>query len=167
MAKFSHLLFFFVWNIYTFTHDSIQAVNVLAVFPSVWYSHYLYGHQLLQLLVDQPIGNQLPPHTVTLVSAYNVSSVGPLASNPHINEISIPGLCDNWLEHGLSFNVEHLRKESVLERLTRLIYAGTTNVDLLLGDVEIRKMLASQQHFDLLIVDLLFSEALLGYGREF
>jgi len=50
----------------------------------------------------------------------------------------------------------------VMERFTRLIYAGTTNVDILLSDSQVRKLLTSGEKFDLLIVDLFLSDALLG-----
>ncbi|KAH8242387.1 hypothetical protein KR032_004214, partial [Drosophila birchii] len=128
--------------------------NILAVFPSVWKSHYLFGRSLLQELVESRPGN----HSVTLISPHAVEE----SEIPRIRELRIEGLHQNWLDMGMSFQAEEMRAQSVMERFTRLIYAGTTNVDILLSDGQVRKLLTSGERFDLLIVDLFLSDALLG-----
>lgn len=81
-----------------------------------------------------------------------------------IREIRIEDqdLKQNWLDMGMSFEAEQMHAQSVMERFTRMIYAGTTNVDLLLSDAQVQKLLTSGEKFDLLIVDLFLSDALLG-----
>ncbi|XP_039489464.1 UDP-glucosyltransferase 2 [Drosophila santomea] len=134
----------------------VLGANILAVFPSVWKSHYLFGRRLLQELVESP-GN----HSVTLISPH-AAQEDVDAEIPRIRELRIEGLRENWLDMGMSFEAEEMRAQSVMERFTRLIYAGTTNVDILLSDSQVRKLLTSGEKFDLLIVDLFLSDALLG-----
>ncbi|XP_036672472.3 UDP-glucosyltransferase 2 [Drosophila suzukii] len=134
----------------------VLGANILAVFPSVWKSHYLFGRRLLQELVESP-GN----HSVTLISPHAAQENVDLEI-PRIRELRIEGLRENWLDMGMSFEAEEMRSQSVMERFTRLIYAGTTNVDILLSDPQVRKLLTSGEKFDLLIVDLFLSDALLG-----
>ncbi|KAH8372073.1 hypothetical protein KR093_009985 [Drosophila rubida] len=133
--------------------------NILAVFPSVWRSHYLFGRRLLQQLVAGPQN-----HSVTLISPHAVAEGDGEPMLDNIREIRIedPDLKQNWLDMGMSFEAEQMHAQSVMERFTRMIYAGTTNVDLLLSDAQLRKLLTSGEKFDLLIVDLFLSEALLG-----
>ncbi|XP_016967244.1 UDP-glucosyltransferase 2 [Drosophila biarmipes] len=135
--------------------------NILAVLPSVWKSHYLFGRSLLQELVESP-GN----HSVTLISPHAAQESVDLEV-PRIRELRIEGLRENWLDMGMSFEAEEMRSQSVMERFTRLIYAGTTNVDILLSDAQVRKLLTSGEKFDLLIVDLFLSDALLGLAFYF
>ncbi|KAH8332258.1 hypothetical protein KR074_012023 [Drosophila pseudoananassae] len=130
--------------------------NILAVLPSVWKSHYLFGRKLLQELVESP-GN----HSVTLISPHAARD-GVDWEIPRIRELRIEGLRENWLDMGMSFEAEEMYAQSVMERFTRMIYAGTTNVDILLSDPQVRKLLTSGERFDLLIVDLFLSDALLG-----
>ncbi|XP_062137522.1 UDP-glucosyltransferase 2 [Drosophila sulfurigaster albostrigata] len=135
--------------------------NILAVFPSVWRSHYLFGRRLLQQLVAGPQN-----HSVTLISPHAVDDADdnsePALENIREIRIGDPDLKQNWLDMGMSFEAEQMHAQSVMERFTRMIYAGTTNVDLLLSDPQVRKLLTSGEKFDLLIVDLFLSEALLG-----
>ncbi|ALC45149.1 CG3797 [Drosophila busckii] len=135
--------------------ETATGANVLAVLPSVWRSHYLFGRRLLQQLVAGPQN-----HSVTLISPH--ASLD--SELPNIREIRIEDqdLMQNWLDMGMSFEAEQMHAQSVMERFTRLIYAGTTNVDMLLSDAQVRKLLTSGEKFDLLIVDLFLSDALLG-----
>ncbi|XP_017041496.1 UDP-glucosyltransferase 2 [Drosophila ficusphila] len=134
----------------------VLGANILAVFPSVWKSHYLFGRRLLQELVGSPAN-----YSVTLISPHAAQENAD-EGIPRIRELRIEGLRENWLDMGMSFEAEEMRSQSVMERFTRLIYAGTTNVDILLSDLQVRKLLTSGEKFDLLIVDLFLSDALLG-----
>ncbi|KAL7734440.1 hypothetical protein ACLKA6_010767 [Drosophila palustris] len=131
--------------------------NVLAVLPSVWRSHYLFGRRLLQQLVAGPQN-----HSVTLISPHAAAESEPMLYNIREIRIEDQDLKQNWLDMGMSYEAEQMHAQSVMERFTRMIYAGTTNVDLLLSDAQVRKLLTSGEKFDLLIVDLFLSEALLG-----
>lgn len=131
----------------------VYGTNVLAVLPSVWKSHYLFGKRLLQQIVEIQ-----PNYSVTLISPH--AEEYPVQQK--IREIRIDGLRENWEEMGLPFDVEQSRQRSIMEHFTRLMYAGATNVDLLLGDAKLRKLVRSGEQFDLLIVDLFLSDSLLG-----
>ncbi|XP_016979404.2 UDP-glucosyltransferase 2 [Drosophila rhopaloa] len=135
----------------------VLGANILAVFPSVWKSHYLFGRRLLQELVESRRN-----HSVTLISPHAAAQENADVEIPRIRELRIEGLRENWLDMGMSFEAEEMRSQSVMERFTRLTYAGTTNVDILLSDPQVRKLLTSGEKFDLLIVDLFLSDALLG-----
>ncbi|EDW18920.1 UDP-glucosyltransferase 2 [Drosophila mojavensis] len=135
--------------------------NILAVLPSVWRSHYLFGRRLLQQLVAGPQN-----HSVTLISPHALSATDAGTALYRIREIRIEDqdLKQNWLDMGMSFEAEQMHAQSVMERFTRMIYAGTTNVDLLLSDAQVQKLITSGEKFDLLIVDLFLSDALLGFA---
>ncbi|XP_036326097.1 UDP-glycosyltransferase UGT4-like [Rhagoletis pomonella] len=130
----------------------VYGVNVLAVLPSVWKSHYLFGRRLLQQLVETQTN-----YSVTLISPH--AQEYPVQKN--IREIHIEGLLENWEETGLPFDVEQARLSSILEHFTRLMYAGASNVDILLGDEKFRRLVNSGEEFDLLVVDLFLSDSLL------
>lgn len=99
-------------------------------------------------------------HSVTLISPH--AAAEPALEGIREIRIEDQDLNQNWLDMGMSFEAEQMHAQSVMERFTRMIYAGTTNVDLVLSDAQVRKLLTSGEHFDLLIVDLFLSEALLG-----
>lgn len=134
-----------------------QGAHILAVLPSVWKSHYLFGHHILNQLVEKN------NHTVTLISPYEMEVTGGCMSAEKFREIKIEGLLNNWIEMGLSFDLEEMHLKSVMEHFTRLMYATTSNTDGILQNSKVREMLQSQQKFDLLIIDLFLSDALLGY----
>lgn len=150
---FSHVLLCFL----IMTPTKNQGARILAVLPSVWKSHYLFGHHLLSQLVEQN------NHTVTLISPYeadNLEKTGPI--DGMFKEIKIEGLLNNWIEMGLSFNLEEMHEKSTMEHFTRLMYAHTSNTDSILQNSKVRELLQSSQKFDLLIIDLFLSDALLG-----
>lgn len=136
-----------------------QGAHILAVLPSVWKSHYLFGHHILMQLVEQK------NHTVTLISPYEMYAEERLnISNGKFKEIKVKGLLENWLEMGLTFDIEEMHEKSVMEHFTRLMYATTSNTDCILQNSKVRDLMqSSTQKFDLLIVDLFLSDALLGY----
>lgn len=169
ISSFLSLIFALLLSITTTTIPrSTYAANILAVFPSVWKSHYLYGRSILQELV----ANQ--HHNVTLISAFK-SVVSREENNtptelPHnnsrcrssFNEIQINGIEQNWLEMGLSTQIDSMNEKSIMERFTRMVYAGVSAADLVLGSKEVKKLLASNESFDLLIADIFMGDALLG-----
>ncbi|XP_054733963.1 UDP-glycosyltransferase UGT4 [Anastrepha obliqua] len=134
----------------------VSGANVLAVLPSVWKSHYLFGRRLLQQIVETQLN-----YSVTLISPH--AEEYPVQQK--IREIRIEGLRENWEEMGLPFDVEQSRQRSIMEHFTRLMYAGAANVDLLLGDAKLRKLVRSGEKFDLLMVDLFLSDSLLGLAH--
>ncbi|XP_073843703.1 UDP-glycosyltransferase family 316 member A1 [Musca autumnalis] len=136
-----------------------HGTHVLAVLPSVWKSHYLFGYHLLEQMVQQR------NYSVTLVSPYKGGGREKTAAelmDPRFKEIQIDGLLENWSEMGLSFDIEEMYSKSVMEHFTRLMYATTSNTDALLQSPKVRELLHSQQQFDLLVVDLFLSDALMG-----
>ncbi|XP_005180523.2 UDP-glucosyltransferase 2 [Musca domestica] len=136
-----------------------HGTHVLAVLPSVWKSHYLFGYHLLEQMVQQR------NYSVTLVSPYKGGGREKSSTemdDPRFKEIQIDGLLENWTEMGLSFDIEEMYSKSVLEHFTRLMYATTSNTDALLQSPKVRELLHSQQQFDLLVVDLFLSDALMG-----
>lgn len=172
ISSFLSLIFALLLSITTNTIPrSTYAANILAVFPSVWKSHYLYGRAILQELV----ANQ--HHNVTLISAFK--SVVTRGENsptelPHnisrssrssLNEIQIDGIDQNWLEMGLSTQIDSMNEKSIMERFTRMVYAGVSAADLVLGSKEVKKLLASNESFDLLIADIFLGDALLGLSQ--
>lgn len=135
----------------------IQGAHILAVMPSVWKSHYLFGFSILKELVEQK------NHTVTLISPYEMYPLEKgLRDNNKFHEIKVEGLLDNWQEMGLSFNIEQMHDKSVMEHFTRLMYATTSNTDTLLQHIKVKELLQTKEKFDLLIVDLFLNDALLG-----
>lgn len=133
-----------------------HGAHILAVLPSVWKSHYLFGYHFLHQLVEQH------NHTITLISPYEMNKQDMANISQQITEIKVGGLLENWLEMGLSFDIEEMQHKSVMEHFTRLMYATTSNTDQILQSPKVRELLHSQQKFDLLIVDLFLSDALIG-----
>ncbi|XP_055905736.1 UDP-glycosyltransferase UGT4 [Eupeodes corollae] len=160
--------------------QSTYAANILAVFPSVWKSHYLFGRAILQELVATQ------HHNVTLISAFrsvNWVNAQPAPSDttsnnlPHcgsghgggcgsrLTEIQIDGIEQNWLEMGLSIQIDSMHEKSIMERFTRLVYAGASTADLVLANKEVKNLLLSNSTFDLFIVDIFLGDALLGFSQ--
>src|SRR5512142_1821546 len=86
-----------------------QGAHILAVMPSVWKSHYLFGHYILTQLVEQH------NHTVTLISPYEMDNLtrGNMTKEK-CREIKVEGLLNNWLEMGLSFDLQEMHDKSVM-----------------------------------------------------
>ncbi|XP_075162038.1 UDP-glycosyltransferase family 316 member A1 [Haematobia irritans] len=148
-----------VLTILSITTIACHGTHILAVLPSVWKSHYLFGYQIMQRLVEQR------NFSVTLISPYEggaQTEINVQVPDPRFREIKVDGLLENWSEMGLTFDIEEMHGKSVMEHFTRLMYAKTSNIDTLLQSSKVRELLHSQQHFDLLVVDLFLSDALLG-----
>lgn len=146
--------------------NSTYAANILAVFPSVWKSHYLFGRAILQELVATQ------HHNVTLISAFKSSNSDIVATElPHnersnqLTEIQINAIASNWLEMGLSQQADEMNDKSILERFTRMVYAGASTADLILGSKEMKNLLNSNQTFDLFVADIFLGDALLGLSQ--
>ncbi|XP_055856235.1 UDP-glycosyltransferase UGT4 [Episyrphus balteatus] len=166
ISSFLSLIFAIILNIANITPPSTYAANILAVFPSVWKSHYLYGRAILQELV------QTQQHNVTLISAFRTNVIREVTQNTtelpqdsRLTEIQINGLEQNWLEMGLSTQVDSMNEKSIMERFTRLVYAGASAADLVLASKEVKNLLMSNVTFDLFIVDIFLSDALLGLSQ--
>lgn len=125
--------------------------NILAVFPGVWKSHYLFGRRLISNLAQRG-------HNVTILSAYYS------LPQENVTEITIPNVEKNFLDMGLTFNLDEIRDKSILEQFSKSIYAATSNVDVVMGSEQVQSMLKSKEtKFDLLLIDSFMSDALLGY----
>lgn len=165
-SSFLSLVAFLFITIFTNIPQSTYAANILAVFPSVWKSHYLFGRAIIQeLVVTQH-------HNVTLISAFKSSNSEFLATElPHnesshlLTEIKIDAIGQNWYEMGLSQQGDIMNERSILERFTRMVYAGASASDILLGSKEIKNLLNSNATFDLFIADIFLSDALLGLSQ--
>ncbi|XP_013108424.2 UDP-glycosyltransferase UGT5 [Stomoxys calcitrans] len=143
------------------TTSSMQChgTHILAVLPSVWKSHYLFGYQMMQQIMERR------NYSVTLISPYEGGGGGKVQAHvqdARFREIKVEGLLENWLEMGLTFDIDEMHGKSVMEHFTRLMYATTSNTDTLLQNPKVRELLQSQQKYDLLVVDLFLSDALLG-----
>ncbi|XP_055384252.1 UDP-glycosyltransferase UGT5 [Condylostylus longicornis] len=140
---------------------AIQSANILAILPSVWRSHYIFGSAILEKLSSNG-------HNITLITSLNNIELHPIKKNYFNKEIIVPHISQNWIDSGLSFNFENIKKLSILEYFTRMVYASTSNIDIILKNKEIKELITnSENKFDVIIGDIFLGDAYLGFTYRF
>uniref|UniRef100_A0A1L8E195 UDP-glucuronosyltransferase n=1 Tax=Nyssomyia neivai TaxID=330878 RepID=A0A1L8E195_9DIPT len=143
--KFSSILIFALCLQYTYGY------NILGVFHTSAKSHYILGSTLMK-------GLAAAGHNVTIVAAHKQTQ--PVKNMREIL-ISMPP-ADSF-----SKQLYQMVGKSVYELIKDTFAFGTLFTEDTLSDPNMRKLMKSGEKFDIVILELFFSESLLGLGKVF
>ncbi|KAJ6647865.1 UDP-glycosyltransferase UGT5 [Pseudolycoriella hygida] len=134
---------------------SVELANgakILAVFPSDVKSHFVLGKVVLTELANRG-------HEITFFSQFSLRE-----KHKNISEIRLAGVKESLAEKGLE-EENHLtarNERSKINSLTHLINRATALVDYTLDYPVLQDTLQKKDEYDLLIIDMYLTDALLG-----
>lgn len=154
----------------------IDGAKILAVFPSDVKSHFILGKVVLTELANR--GHQawifeylffqswlnLGPLTLLQITFFSQFTLRDKHAN--ITEIKIAGVKDALTNKGLE-EENHLTaryERSKIDSLTNLINRGTALVEYTLEYPVLLDVIQNKDDYDLLIIDMYLTDALLGYN---
>uniref|UniRef100_A0A182YIH4 UDP-glycosyltransferases domain-containing protein n=1 Tax=Anopheles stephensi TaxID=30069 RepID=A0A182YIH4_ANOST len=135
---------------------SVSGAKILAVFPSISKTNYIFGQVLFEALAAKG-------HNVTIVSPFEVQY-----AHENIRQVRITGLFSHIEDYGLHANVFTKRDKSSFYGNTNLIYGTAAMADYTLGHPKLQELLKNPaETFDLLILDQVLCESLLGLAYHY
>uniref|UniRef100_A0A182T6B9 Uncharacterized protein n=1 Tax=Anopheles maculatus TaxID=74869 RepID=A0A182T6B9_9DIPT len=135
---------------------SVSGAKILAVFPSISKTNYIFGQVLFEALAAKG-------HDVTIVSPFEVQY-----AYENIRQVRITGLFSHIEDYGLHANVFTKRDKSSFYGNTNLIYGTAAMADYTLGHPKLQELLKNPaETFDLLILDQVLCESLLGLAYHY
>uniref|UniRef100_A0A182NMI7 Uncharacterized protein n=1 Tax=Anopheles dirus TaxID=7168 RepID=A0A182NMI7_9DIPT len=138
------------------TCGSCSAAKILAVFPSISKTNYIFGQVLFEALASRG-------HNVTIVSPFEVQY-----KHENVRQVRITGLFNHIEDYGLHANVFTKRDKSSFYGNTNLIYGTAAMADYTLGHPKLQELLSNpSETFDLLILDQVLCESLLGLAYHY
>lgn len=161
----------------TIAQNDVNALKILGVFPMISRSHYIVGHALMKGLADAG-------HEVTIICPFR-------QKNPIKNykEIFLEGLLEQLLQGmcflfnfsnrrtipissllfagALNINFLEFSKMNYLENALMIYHMGVEGTNLTLTNPAFVEFLATKQHFDIAIIEMFVSDAMLGLGLHF
>uniref|UniRef100_A0A182MNV7 Uncharacterized protein n=1 Tax=Anopheles culicifacies TaxID=139723 RepID=A0A182MNV7_9DIPT len=138
------------------TLDTSSAAKILAVFPSISKTNYIFGQVLFEALAAKG-------HDLTVVSPFEIQY-----AYENIRQVRITGLFSHIEDYGLHANVFTKRDKSSFYGNTNLIYGTAAMADYTLGHPKLQELLKNpNETFDLLILDQVLCESLLGLAYHY
>uniref|UniRef100_A0A182WAE8 Uncharacterized protein n=1 Tax=Anopheles minimus TaxID=112268 RepID=A0A182WAE8_9DIPT len=138
------------------TLDTSSGAKILAVFPSISKTNYIFGQVLFEALAARG-------HNLTIVSPFEIQY-----AYENIRQVRITGLFSHIEDYGLHANVFTKRDKSSFYGNTNLIYGTAAMADYTLGHPKLQELLKNQNEtFDLLILDQVLCESLLGLAYHY
>ncbi|XP_052897166.1 UDP-glycosyltransferase UGT5-like [Anopheles moucheti] len=140
----------------TGTLDTSDAAKILAVFPSISKTNYIFGQVLFEALAARG-------HNLTIVSPFEIQY-----AYENIRQLRITGLFSHIEDYGLHANVFTKRDKSSFYGNTNLIYGTAAMADYTLGHPKLQELLKTpSETFDLVILDQVLCESLLGLAYHY
>ncbi|XP_053666785.1 UDP-glycosyltransferase UGT5-like [Anopheles marshallii] len=140
----------------TGTLDTSDAAKILAVFPSISKTNYIFGQVLFEALAARG-------HNLTIVSPFEIQY-----AYENIRQLRITGLFSHIEDYGLHANVFTKRDKSSFYGNTNLIYGTAAMADYTLGHPKLQELLKNpNETFDLVILDQVLCESLLGLAYHY
>ncbi|XP_055303125.1 UDP-glucosyltransferase 2-like [Sitodiplosis mosellana] len=144
-----------VFLIWCFSYRNLYGYNILAVLPTASKSHYYIGSSLMKGLAREG-------HQVTVIS-------------PFKEEIPIENFTEVFLENflaefqrtltvnnGKAFNNKHF-----WDAILTFYEAGKLIANWSLSSQNLHNFINTKHHFDVVVVDVCFSDHFLGFGQHF
>lgn len=156
-----------------------EASNILAVFPSDYKSHYTLGkvvftelanrgHKVFFVFLDTTLSfyKKIIYNFILQLTLISQFSLGKTEQHENITEIKLEGVKEHFHELGLE-QEPYIAKgdQSVITEIINLIYGTSALVNYTLGYPKLQEIIKSEENFDLLLIDMYFTDGLLGYFR--
>ncbi|XP_065081998.1 UDP-glycosyltransferase UGT5-like [Ochlerotatus camptorhynchus] len=133
--------------------NHLEAARILGIFPTPSKSHWILGSALLKELA-------LDGHEVTDLSPFKLSN--PPANYHHV-EIEIDHEFFNGKIEQLFSDTEKSQVRKMIEMYTAVNYFSNST----LSSPAVKRLLQSNQQFDLVILEIFLDHALLGFAEHF
>ncbi|XP_058457594.1 UDP-glycosyltransferase UGT5-like [Malaya genurostris] len=129
--------------------------SILAVFPSTSKTNYLFGQVLFEALASRG-------HRVTVVSPFEVHY-----DSENIKQIKLNGMFAHLEDYGMNTNIFTKWDKSSFYGNNNMVYGTAAMADYTLGHEKVRDLLESNETFDLLILDQVLTDSLLGLALHY
>lgn len=90
--------------------------------------------------------------------------MGQTEQHENITEIKLDGVKEHFHELGLEQQEPYIAKgdQSIINEIINLIYGTSALVNYTLGYPKLQEIIKSEEQFDLLLIDMYFTDGLLG-----
>lgn len=165
-----------IWIILTCTLILAESANILSVLPSTSKSHFIYPNALLQELAAS--GHQVSEIThenlfrvkIDEVYVIQVTVMSPFPMEdppPNYKSIDISSMKAEFEDRVNSLFTEKSMRMDLITKF-KILYQNTLAMtNFTLQHEEMKKLLRSNEKFDLIILDLFLTDALLGLSTVF
>ncbi|XP_065088070.1 UDP-glycosyltransferase UGT5-like [Ochlerotatus camptorhynchus] len=133
----------------------IDASQILAVFPSTSKTNYIFGQVLFEQLASRG-------HEITVISPFEIEY-----DSENIKQIKLTGMFAHLEDYGMNTNIFTKWDKSSFYGNSNLIYGTAAMADYTLGHPKVQELLKSDATFDLLILDQVLSDSLLGLANHY
>ncbi|XP_001870893.2 UDP-glycosyltransferase UGT5 [Culex quinquefasciatus] len=132
-----------------------QGSRILAVFPSTSKTNYIFGQVLFEELAARG-------HQITVISPFEVQY-----DSEHVTQIKLTGMFTHLEDYGMNTNIFTKWDRSSFYGNSHLIYGTAAMADYTLGHPKVQELLKSDETFDLLLLDQVLSDSLLGLAYHY
>ncbi|XP_055535915.1 UDP-glycosyltransferase UGT5-like [Wyeomyia smithii] len=129
--------------------------KILAVFPSTSKTNYLFGQVLFEELASRG-------HEITVISPFELQY-----DSENIKQIKLTGMFAHLEDYGINANIFTKWDRSSLYGKNNLIYGTAAMADYTLGHPKVQELMKSDATFDLLILDQVPTDSLLGLAFHY
>ncbi|XP_053686979.1 UDP-glycosyltransferase UGT5-like [Sabethes cyaneus] len=134
---------------------SVHGSRILAVFPSTSKTNYLFGQVLFEELASRG-------HQITVISPFEIQY-----DSENIKQIKLTGMFAHLEDYGMNANIFTKWDRSSLYGKNNLIYGTAAMADFTLGHSKVQELIKSDETFDLLILDQVPTDSLLGLAVHY
>uniref|UniRef100_A0A023EW79 UDP-glucuronosyltransferase n=1 Tax=Aedes albopictus TaxID=7160 RepID=A0A023EW79_AEDAL len=144
------LLFSSVWII---SNQNVQSAKILGVFPTSSKSHYIVGSALMKALANKG-------HEVTVISPFPQQK--PLKNYRDVTTTQV------WKAvEPIVANLLDIAKKGVIESIKNTYDFGHRITNSTLTDPAVIDLLASNETFDLIVLEIFMNDAMIGFCHHF
>ncbi|XP_055610277.1 UDP-glycosyltransferase UGT5-like [Uranotaenia lowii] len=131
----------------------VESAKILGIFPTTAKSHYIIGSSLMKALAKKG-------HEVTVVSPFPQSK--PLKNYRDITTTIV------WeAVKPFSSNMLEFAQKGMLDTIKSTYGFGHAVVNGTLNDPAVVELIASKEHFDLIVLEIFMNDAMLGFVHHF
>ncbi|EAT35941.1 AAEL011937-PA [Aedes aegypti] len=133
----------------------IHGSKILAVFPSTSKTNYILGQVLFEQLASRG-------HEITVISPFEIEY-----DSENIKQIKLTGMFAHLEDYGMNTNIFTKWDKSSFYGNNNLIYGTAAMADYTLGHPKVQELLKSDASFDLLLLDQVLCDSLLGLANHY
>ncbi|XP_058832013.1 UDP-glycosyltransferase UGT5-like [Topomyia yanbarensis] len=129
--------------------------TILAVFPSTSKTNYLFGQVLFEELAARG-------HRITVISPFEIQY-----DSENIKQIKLTGMFAHLEDYGMNSNIFTKWDRSSFYGNNNMVYGTAAMAEYTLGHPAVQELLKSDETLDLLILDQVLTDSLLGLALHY
>lgn len=134
---------------------AVNSYKILGIFPVASRSHYYVGHALLKGLANQG-------HEVTVISPFRVKT--PI---PNYTEVFLEDSYELFRQDMAKSNFVDFNTLYFWDMIFKYYEAGDKILNWTITSENFQRFLKTDQHFDVIVAEIVMCDALLGFGQHF